>query len=221
MGKIIADIRLFHSTVENTDGNPLPYGYGDKRLNVILHRVVMKLREQGFTLGDFDHLYLNFTPCAKEGDIRPADRSVDREFSWFRYYDIGISDEFSQKQNFDEILALVKRALLLHFPQNAKEITETAFSAALCDGENMLMRFKEKKAAKTSAVIYLRYLNEGTYLPLLCVYDIDGKEILRRDLPAYTELLQIGEIALSSKKVTVKPRKSVFAKDLEPITFEF
>ena len=40
-------------------------------------------------------------------------------------------------------------------------------------------------------------------------------------MPASHELLQIGEIALSSKKVTVKPRKSVFAKDLAPITFEF
>jgi sporulation protein YabP len=33
--------------------------------------------------------------------------------------------------------------------------------------------------------------------------------------------LEIGEIALSAKKVALKPRKSVFAKDLEPITFEF
>lgn len=221
MGKIIADIRLFHSTVENKDGNTLPSNYGDKKLNVILHRVVMKLREQGFTLGDFDHLYLNFTPCVAEGEICPAARSVYREFAWFRYYDIGVSKDFAEKRDFAKIFELIKRVLLLHFPQSSPETVETAFSSALAEGENMLMRFKEKRAAKTSAVIFLRYLDEGKYLPLLCVYDADGKEILRRDLPASSELLQIGEIALSSKKVTVKPRKSVFAKDLEPITFEF
>ena len=33
MGKIIADIRLFHSTVENKDGNTLPSNYGNKSLN--------------------------------------------------------------------------------------------------------------------------------------------------------------------------------------------
>ena len=221
MEKIISDIRLFHSNVENKDGNTLPSNYGNKSLAVILHRVVMKLREQGFTLGEFDHLYLNFTPCLPEGEILPAARSVDREFAWFRYYDVGVREEFAEKQDFNEIFALIKRALLLHFPQNATETVETAFSSALAEGENMLMRFKEKKAAKTSAIIFLRYLDEGKYLPLLCVYDADGKEILRRDLPASSELLQIGEIALSSKKVTVKPRKSVFAKDLAPITFEF
>ena len=221
MGKIIADIRLFHSTVENKDGNTLPSNYGNKSLNVILHRVVMKLREQGFTLDEFDHLYLNFTTCLPEGEIRPAARSVSREFSWFRYYDVGVSEEFAKKQDFAEIFALIKRTLREHFPQNSLEIAETAFSAALSEGEKMLVRFKEKKAAKTSAVVFLRYLDEGKYLPLLCVYDADGKEILRRDLPASSELLQIGEIALSSKKVTLKPRKSVFAKDLAPITFEF
>ncbi|MBQ9745938.1 MAG: hypothetical protein IJW21_03870 [Clostridia bacterium] len=221
MEKIIADIRLFHSTSENSDGNAIPDGYGDKKLNVILHRVVMKLREQGFTLGEFDHLYINFTPCVPKGEIRPAARSVSREFSYFRYYDIGVSEEFAEKQDHGEIFALIKRALLLHFPQNAPEITENAFSAAVGEGENMLMRFKEKKAAKNTAVVFLRFLDDGRYLPLLCVYDAEGNEILRRDLPASPELLQIGEITLSSKKVTVKPRKSVFAKNLAPITFEF
>jgi len=221
MGKIIADIRLFHSIVENTDGNSLPHSFGDKKLNVILHRIVMKLREQGFSLGDFDHLYLNFTPCVPESEIRPATRSVDREFSWFRYYDVGVSEGFADKQNFGEIFALIKRALLEYFPHNAPKTVETAFATALSEGENMLMRFKEKKAAKTNAVVFLRYLDTGEYLPLLCVYDADGKEILRRDLPASSELLQIGEIALSAKKVTVKPRKNVFAKGLSPITFEF
>lgn len=221
MGKIIADIRLFHSTAENADGKPLPESYGDKRLNVILHRIVMKLREQGFSLGSFDHLYVNFTPCVPEGEIHPAARSVSREFSWFRYYDIGVSEAFFQKQDPAEIFELIKRTLSEHFPQNAPEIAETAFSSALSEGENMLVRFKEKKAAKASAAVFLRFLDEGKYLPLLSVYDADGKEILHRDLPASSELLQIGEIALSAKKVTLKPRKSVFAKDLEPITFEF
>jgi hypothetical protein len=132
-----------------------------------------------------------------------------------------VNEEFFAKQDYTAIFALIKRALSEHFTQNAPETAENAFSAALCEGENMIMRFKEKRAAKTSAVIFLRCLDDGKYLPLLCVYDADGKEILRRDLPASSELLQIGEIALSSKKVTVKPRKSVFAKDLAPITFEF
>ena len=50
--KVIKDIRLFESTEENVDGYS-PRAYGEKPLLIVLHRVVMKLREQSFTLGDF------------------------------------------------------------------------------------------------------------------------------------------------------------------------
>lgn len=59
--KVLRDIRLFTSQVPNKDGEPLPTAIGNKSLNVQVHRIVMKLRENGFSCGDFDHLYLNFT----------------------------------------------------------------------------------------------------------------------------------------------------------------
>ncbi|MDE6726897.1 MAG: hypothetical protein K2J80_03025 [Oscillospiraceae bacterium] len=82
------------------------------------------------------------------------------------------------------------------------------------------MRFKEKQGAKYKAVIFLRYLESTEYSPLLCVYDADETEILRKDLPLTSDLSSIGEIQLSSKRVTVKPRKNCFAKDLTPISFD-
>ncbi len=56
----IQDIRLFYS-----NGSHANIGFGCKRPNTAVHRVVMKLREQGFSLGDFDHLYINqrHGPC--------------------------------------------------------------------------------------------------------------------------------------------------------------
>ena len=50
--------------------------------------------------------------------------------------------------------------------------------------------------------------------------DIDGNEIFSANLPETIDLNIIGEIQLSSKKVTVKPRKNAFTKGLEPISFE-
>ena len=84
----------------------------------------------------------------------------------------------------------------------------------------MLMHFKEKKSAKGIATIYLRLLDTRKYLPLLSVTDLEGNEIFNANLPETIDLNIIGEIQLSSKKVTVKPRKNVFAKGLEPISFE-
>ena len=72
--KTISDIRLFRSTVPNTDGNPQPLSIGSRQLNLVLHRIVMKLREQNFSLGEFDHLYLNFTTQLAAGafPLQPA-----------------------------------------------------------------------------------------------------------------------------------------------------
>ena len=82
------------------------------------------------------------------------------------------------------------------------------------------MLFKEKKTEKVKAIIYLRLLDSGKYLPLLCVVDSDNNEILSEDLPETIDLNSLGEIQLSGKKVTVKPRKNALASTLKPISFE-
>ena len=84
----------------------------------------------------------------------------------------------------------------------------------------MLMCFKKKKIAKGTANVYLRLLDNGNYLPILCVTDSSENEVFRIDLPETIDLNIIGEIQLSSKKVTIKPRRNVFAKELQPISFE-
>lgn len=223
--KIIKDIRLYKSETENTDGNPMPQDLAAKSVNVTLHRVAMKLREQEFSLGDFDHLYLNFTPCIAKGMVQPAKRTIDRYFPWYRYYDIGIDEEMFDKLDSSEcadfILESARQVLLNCFCDNAdseQKITN-AFDEAK-KGENMLVSFKVKQGAKYKAVIFLRYLESAEYSPLLCVYNSDGAEILRRDLPPTADLSSIGEIQLSSKRVTVKPRKNSFSKDLTAISFD-
>lgn len=223
--KIIKDIRLYKSESENIDGNPLPQSLDTKSVNVTLHRVVMKLREQEFVLGDFDHLYLNFTPCVAKGTFQPAKRTIDRYFPWYRYYDVGISEEIFDKLNSGEhsdfILESAKQVLLNCFCDNvdSEHKITSAFNEAK-KGESMLVRFKIKQGAKYKAVIFLRYLESAEYSPLLCVYDLDGVEILRKDLPPTADLSSIGEIQLSSKRVTVKPRKNSFSKDLTAVSFD-
>lgn len=224
--KIIKDIRLYKSEVENKDGNPLPSSFAPISLNNVIRRVVMKLREQEFVLGDFDHLYLNFTPCVENGIFQVAKRSVDKYYPWYRYYDVGVDREtFSKIDDLscgDRILELTKQALLKCFGNNVvlENKIETAFNESLSKGENMRMRFKVKQNAKYKAVIFLRYLENTEYFPFLCVYDMNETEILRKDLPLTSDLSSIGEIQLNSKRVTIKPRKNSFSKDLTAIVFD-
>ena len=82
------------------------------------------------------------------------------------------------------------------------------------------MCFKEKKTVKGAATIYLRLLDNAHYRPLLCVTNLAGEEVLRENLPETIDLYILGEIQLSGKKVTVKPRKNAFTEHLKPISFE-
>ena len=217
--KVISSIRLYKSS-ENENY----IGFASKSLNIAVRRVTMKLREQEFSLGEFNHLYLNFTTCRPEGKIELIDK-VDRYHPWYRYCDIGVSQDEYEKLGAgncaDYVYTKIESVLLSLF--NSGELTEEIVKKSITEakiGPEMLMHFKEKKSAKGIATIYLRLLDSGKYLPLLCVTDLEGKEIFRTDLPETIDLSIIGDIQLTSKKVTVKPRGNAFIKGLEPISFE-
>lgn len=210
--KVISDIRLYKSSeIDNRSE------ISNKALNLSLHRVVMKLREYGFSLGEYDHIYMNFTTMKPADSIELIDKA-DPYHPWYRYCDIGVSkNEYENLENTNFVFEKLKIALLNLF--DMQNIIEQAFKEAK-QGAEMLMRFKKKKIAKGTANVYLRLLDNGNYLPILCVTDSFENEVFRIDLPETNDLNIIGEIQLSSKKVTVKPRKNVFAKELQPIWFE-
>ena len=81
------------------------------------------------------------------------------------------------------------------------------------------MKFKEKTSSQRRAVLYLRYLDNCKYFPLLRVYDNDDNIVLEKDLPESLTLDSCGQITVSSKKVTIKPRKNSWSEG-EPIVFE-
>ncbi len=224
--KIIEDIRFFKSSIENIDGNPAPESFGSKQLCAVIHRAVMKLREQRFTLGEYTHLYINFTVCLNEGQMKPSERSKDAYHPFYRYYDAGISrecyDKLDSGECIDDIVSIAENLLIRFFAadEEQRNIIESSFFQALEHGENMLMLFKEKQTNHAKAVIYLRFTNDFKYVPLLCVYDLEENEMFRQDLPAVNDLNSIGEIVLTNKKVTVKPRKNTFSKGLEAVSFD-
>lgn len=223
--KPICDIRLYRSNVENIDGNSLPESFASPKLNIIITRLVMKLREKGFSLGDFDHLYINFTTCLEDGVLLPAKRSIDRYHPWFRYYDVGITQDryfcLPQEDCFDFIIERITALLNRYFCFEENCEVKPCIDEAITKGEEMLMLYKTKQTAAMRAEIHLQMLDHGKYCPNLFVYDQNGTEILHEKLPCTVDFMSLGEILLSKKRVVVKPRKNDLAKDLEPISFEF
>ena len=227
--KTIADIRIFASEIENISGNSLPsnLNFQSGKCLAMLHRIVMKLRERGFSLGDFDHLYVNFTTYSVASGMAPSRRGKDYYHPWYRYYDVHVDEEAFRRlpleSDFGRVIETVKNLLASFFSTETfgKNEIEACFSEALTQGEKMLMQFKEKTTAKRKAVVYLRYLDNARYKPLLRVTDAQNTLLLEADLPEMIELNALGNIRVALNHITIEPRKNVFTKDFTPIRFDY
>lgn len=224
--KIIQDIRLYRSEQRSENGDYLTSSFAPRELNAIIHRIVMKLRESEFSMGEFDHLYMNFTVCDTPERITLS-QEADRYHPWYRYCAVRISEELycrlGTPETYADIVSLVGEVLAECFATEAYDGQKirSCIDEALEQGEQMLMAFKTKTTAKRKAVIYLRYLDSCRYYPLLRVYDLEERLLLERDLPEMQMLDALGEIQLSAKKVTIKPRKNAYTEKWKPIVFEY
>lgn len=225
MKKLIKDIRVFRSNSENIDGNPLPGDIANKELNCVIRRIVMKLREKNFSLGEFDHLYINFTACPVQNGVAPAKRSVGRYHPWFRFIDAEVStellDSFQEKRCIQPVVEIIEQILTRFFcsPQFDAEAIRTCFSDAIEQGEKMLMKYKEKTSGEITATVYLRFLDCGLYEPLLRVHDTDNHLLLEKTMKRIATLDAYGEIRISKKQVYIVPRRNSFTKGLKPMVF--
>ena len=224
--KIISDIRLFKSETQNEHGGYVTVSFGVKKLNAIINRVVMKLRENEFSLGEFDHLYINFTTCDMPEKMQLSDK-VDRYHPWFRYCNIHVEEALYNRlgspETWNEIIRYVQNALTTYFTSEDFDETHihSCVQQAIEQGEDMLMKFKEKVTTRRKAVIFLRFLDTCRFSPLLQVYDAEGNLLLDKDLPQTVALDYLGEIQVSAKRVTIKPRKNAYTAQNDPLVFDY
>ena len=213
----IADIRIYRSGTHPID---------NKSLHLALRRIVMKLRESGFSLGDFDHLYLSLTTSPVPGGIAP-NQSGRGKPAWLRTYDVQVEqslyDQLGNDQSHGAVFQLVEETLTRHFasPTFPAERIQACITEAVTQRETMEIAFKTKATAKRKAVLYLRLLDSGSYHPLLRVWDAEDQLLLERDLPRMISLDALGDLQLSLHKVTIKPRKSSYTAGMEPLVFEY
>jgi hypothetical protein len=224
--KIISDIRLYRSESQNEYGVYATKYFAEEKLNAIVQRVVMKLREYEFSLGEFDHLYINFTTC-DIGKKTILSDYVDKYHPWYRYCLVHIEkdtyDKLDSIENYDYIVQWIRNILVTYF--SSQDFDETrilsCFQQAVDQSENMLMKFKEKISTNRKAVIFLRYLDSCKFHPLLRVYDAEDNLLFEKDLPEAVMLDYLGDIQVSPKRVTIKPRKNAFTAQVAPLVFEY
>lgn len=224
--KIIKDIRLYKSESQNEYGKYNTISFADKKLSAIVERMVMKFRENNFSLGEFDHLYINFTTCDMSEKMSLSDK-VDRYHPWYRYCSVHIEKDFYDKlgssETYGNIIHSINTILLTFFATEDFDKSQilSCVHQAVEEGENMLMKFKEKVSSKRKAVIFLRYLDTGRFYPLLRVYDTGDNLLFEKDLPETLMLDYIGDIQISTKRITIKPRKNAFTTGQNALVFEY
>ena len=70
-------------------------------------------------------------------------------------------------------------------------------------------------------IIYLRFLDSCKYYPLLKVFDKEDNLLFKTDLPKTIELDYLGNIQVSEKRVTIKPRKNALTTNINPMIFDY
>lgn len=224
--KPIADIRLYRCERYDALTPPATLPIADKPLSAAVKRIVMKLREGRFSLGEFDHLYCIFTAAPLPSEFFLSDRT-DREHKWYRHCFIRVGEELYGRLGSPaargETLGLIGTALVTLFA--TEHFDAAAIASCLTEaseqGEAMRMKFKESRTTTRIATLYLRYLDACLFSPLLQVCDTQGSVLLEKDLPAMLTLDALGSLSLSSHKVTIRPRKNAFTAHMPPIVVEY
>ena len=224
--KPIADIRLYRCERYDALTPPATLPIADKPLSAAVKRIVMKLREGRFSLGEFDHLYCIFTAAPLPSEFFLSDRT-DREHKWYRHCFIRVGEELYGRLGSPaargETLGLIGTALVTLFA--TEHFDAAAIASCLTEaseqGEAMRMKFKESRTTTRVATLYLRYLDACLFSPLLQVRDAQGSVLLEKDLPAMPTLDALGSLSLSSHKVTIRPRKNAFTAHMPPIVVEY
>lgn len=224
--KTIKDIRLYKGGMRNEAGDAVTTSFADKKLNAIVTRVVMKLRENEFSLGAFDHLYIHFIPTDGIEKMRLVD-NADRYHSWFQNclvpIEMELYNDLCSAESYGDIIHWISTVLITYFEtaEFSKERILSCVQQAVEQGENMRMQFKEKATAKRRVVVFLRFLDTCRFSPLLHVYDGEGNLLFEQDLPEAVTLDYLGDLQISAKRVTIKPRKNAFTKQMNPLVFDY
>lgn len=146
----------------------------DEKYYAVPRRIAMRLCELSYSLGNFDHLYVNFTVNEVENGMVFSKRPVGPFHPRYRFCDIQVSEALfdtpESPASYDTILSLIQVALIRISPKD-EDLVRRAVAEAVEQDENMLVLRKQKVTSTRRATVYLRYTDDLYYFPLLRVFN--------------------------------------------------
>ena len=206
---LIKDIRFFS---EHPD--PMLAKYHIHGMKDILQRLLLLLRHEGFTFGDFDHLYMNYTPSLPHGEVRPSQRPVDRYHPWLRYTDAGCDIGLFRAMTLEEqrrfLSETLRKAVRLHADEANCAIFDRCYDRVMELGSALVIPYKEKTGAHLRITVSTTIDDDARFHPIVRIYDKADTLLLEEHLKSCGRdafLAQFGTISLGKRTVRIDPRK--------------
>lgn len=207
---LIQDIRFFS---EHPD--PSLEKFHIRQMQDIIQRLLFLLRWEGFGFGDFDHLYMNYTPALPHGQVRLSDRPVDRYHPWLRYVDAGCDLQvfhaapIAQQRQF--LAQSIRDAAALHANEVNLRIFDRCYEQVMTLGARLEIPYREKNGEHLRIRISATISDDGRFHPIIRIFDPSAHLLRTEELPACDRerfLCQFGTISLGKRSVRIEPRKS-------------
>ncbi len=204
------------------------YGFDGMDLQDILQRLLFLLRHEGFSLGSFDHLYMNYTPSLPHGEVRLSKRSRDSYHPWYRYTDAGCDIAFFRSMTMEQqrqfLAEAIRKAVHLHADEENRAVFDRCYEQVMALGPALEIPYKEKTGEHLRLTISTTISDEVDFLPIVRIFDLEGKLLLEEHLRRYGRdefILQFRTITLGKKTARIDISKSMDARyySIRPLKF--
>ena len=221
MEKALIDIRYYASDSLYETGKSLPSSCSSFfKFPKLLHywgaRIATILGANGLSLGEFDHLYVNYTNAIPEGTMVFSDRTPEK---WLRYIDCGVNFEKLKSLNESELEQFVIRSTFECLEHLCKLSIEKTEKIKLASNEverfgsavELPVKAKHTKSYSVLVSYKLRPNGEASHGLVKYINHKTGATFTKRfvDLKGPSDIFPlVGTISVKDGKVLITPRAS-------------
>ena len=173
--------------------------------------VARKLRESGFSLGEFDHLYVNFCTWLPQGEWELTAESAEK---WYRVCNCGLDAQafagLTDGEKYGIAAESVQKILTALRPECKREIESACLAVGWeqpwCD---LIYKVTENQFGKAGVILrYYADFRPGTSPTAalsLCEWSADGSLLREREVVSRRELYRVlrhtGRLVLQKKRI--------------------
>lgn len=211
--RLILDIRFF-SNLEGVSEESFEYPFQfPKQAHSLGARIAKKLRELGFMLDGFDHVYVNFTTEYPKLTVGGSEKTASE--NWFKYFDVGIDKEEFNNFTEVELLAYIEEytfnVLSFICKDHQQPILEQVKKEVFENKTEIEILHKQKETKSYAVkVTYQIRPNDADYSRANIYYldkKLDREFKTHIDLESYQDILFLAtSISVRNGHINLKPR---------------